>query len=273
MKKEMPTLEEAKEYFKDALEIRSNRTGWEAKINLETIRFYRIAGKDFIVCNCDNFIGIITLWCERDGFAEILSYKEPQKKTKLSELEKRIEALEAQIKKDSVITIPGLKPSDFVVNIVSPKEEKPVKLEYGRWISDDSEKRWIYFFVSANERYGIDSQGNWFHHKNCSHIEKYLNLPENRYSTESEVFEALKNEAVKRGYKSGTYVKYPWYEDKDEIFKIDMNEGHFRNVTKMTDDGFQLKGTQVFFEGQWAEIISSINKSEAEKQLGKKIID
>lgn len=109
----------------------------------------------------------------------------------------------------------------------------------------------------------INNANNFaFHHIKTMH----------RKATESEVFEALKEEAIKRGYKSGVCVKYPWYEEKDEIFIIDINEGNFGNTTKLTQGGFQLKGTQVFFDGKWAEIIPSITKEAAEKELGKKIV-
>lgn len=76
-----PSLEEVKEYFKNALIVESSHTGWKGKINIETIRYEALAGLNFISCNCDNICGVMTLWSEKNGYSKILTYKEPKEET------------------------------------------------------------------------------------------------------------------------------------------------------------------------------------------------
>lgn len=158
------------------------------------------------------------------------------------------------------------------------EEEKP-KLVIGKWykcIEKGFESLIVVTDLEGNKAYGFSYYGEndrniWNNESNCgwSFKSDTKNWIE---ATESEVFKALKNEAVKRGYKHGDYVKYPWYEDSEELFKIEINKGNFSHVTRLKDKGFLLKGTQVFFDGKWAEIVKTITIGEAEQKLNCKII-
>jgi len=90
-------------------------------------------------------------------------------------------------------------------------------------------------------------------------------------ATESEVFEALKNEAVKRGYeKENTFVKSIIFDDR----KVNLSgSGYDKTNFRLEHNGqFIYNGVTIFKKGKWAEIIETITKKEAEKLLNKIII-
>lgn len=79
------------------------------------------------------------------------------------------------------------------------------------------------------------------------------------------MFEALKNEAVKRGFKEGVYIQF---KDIKTIVLLKNNEYNYYEE----DNSLCVGGYEVFLNGVWHEIIQTITKEEAEKQLGRKII-
>lgn len=83
-------------------------------------------------------------------------------------------------------------------------------------------------------------------------------------ATEQEVTEALTKEAINKGFKEGC------------CFKVDNGTDGFNKFTgqsKYENGNLYNNGWRFFFNGIWAEIIPTITKEEAEKELGKKIID
>jgi len=82
-------------------------------------------------------------------------------------------------------------------------------------------------------------------------------------ATDQEVFEALKNESVKR-YNDGEYVKRF---NSSSLLRVD---SEFKSELK--DNDLWYGGGIVFRKGIWATIIPTITKKEAEEILGKKII-
>jgi len=81
-------------------------------------------------------------------------------------------------------------------------------------------------------------------------------------ATEQEIFEALKNEAVKRGFKEGVCVK-----------GMDSGDSCMLSSRKSLDyDGALNFGYDIFRNGVWAEIIQTLTKKEAEEKLNCKII-
>jgi hypothetical protein len=88
---------------------------------------------------------------------------------------------------------------------LSPKVEKYIqdnffdvlkpKLEYNRWIKDDTMPNWMGFHTE-NEYYGIAGDGNWFHCNVNLNPNEYLN---NRYATPDEIKNGLIAECKKRG--------------------------------------------------------------------------
>ena len=157
------------------------------------------------------------------------------------------------------------------------KDEFPevfdVKLDVGKWYKNDQNA--IFFTCNVNDKkpygYGIAAGKVFVEDDNFA----AWSVSGLKLATEQEVFEALKNEAVKR-YKKGDYinglyskkVKTLTFEstgigqDKvhiDWYYCVWMNTGNGRNE-------------KVFDSGTWAKIIPTKTKEEAEKLLGVKII-
>lgn len=86
-----------------------------------------------------------------------------------------------------------------------------------------------------------------------------------RPATEEEVFKALEKEAINRGFKDGvTFVNLfnnLKYTARNNCFKY------------LKTGELVIDNNTIFHNGKWAEIIETITKSEAEKQLNKTIID
>ena len=157
------------------------------------------------------------------------------------------------------------------------KDEFPevfeVKLEVGKWYKRPHGKA-LFFIVgdpkiTPFEVYGFDMEGNWMN------LEKARTFPDYEIeATEQEVFEALKNEAVKRGFKEGVYIT-PMYSDGKDYFPDEniINKPlnfHLKVSTLEVDGGDDRY--RIFVNGKWATILKTKTKEEAEKLLGVKII-
>ena len=108
---------------------------------------------------------------------------------------------------------------------------------------------------------------------------RFKNEKDERYSeieaNNEEVFEALKIEAVRRGFVKGVRITPMFYNGKDyypdkNIISRPLNFKLKGNVF-VVDGG--LDEYRIFVNGKWANVISIITKSEAEKLLNKKIIN
>jgi len=90
-----------------------------------------------------------------------------------------------------------------------------------------------------------------------------------RPATDKEVKEALIKEAKKRGFKKGVKVVSPYNSDHTRViassFRFERG-----SLVFTCESGWR---TYLFVDGKWATIIETITKEEAEKQLGKTIID
>ena len=85
----------------------------------------------------------------------------------------------------------------------------------------------------------------------------------------------MKNEAVRRGFVEGARITPMFYNGKDyypdkNIISSPLNFKLKGNIFEV-DGG--INGYRIFVNGKWANVISIITKSEAEKLLNKKIID
>ena len=111
--------------------------------------------------------------------------------------------------------------------------------------------------------YGIDSMGDW--------VDDYVARSSGcRLATEEEVSQALIAEAKKRGFKKGVKLKR----------LLSVNQGSLSGDSKTCEDkamkihhGHLFIGNLMIFhetEG-WAEIVETITKEQAEKELGKTI--
>ena len=158
------------------------------------------------------------------------------------------------------------------------KDEFPevfeVKLEVGKWYKRPHGKA-LFFIVgdpkiTPFEVYGFDMEGNWMN------LEKARTFPDYEIeATEQEVFEALKNEAVKRGFKEGVYIT-PMYSDGKDYFPdeniINKPLNFHLKVSILEVDGGDDR-YRIFVNGKWATILKTKTKEEAEKLLNCKIID
>jgi len=112
--------------------------------------------------------------------------------------------------------------------------------------------------------YGVDYVGDW--------VDNYKAFPIScRLATEEEVSQALIAEAEKRGFKKGAKLKR----------LLSVNQGSLSGDSNTCEDkaikihrGHLFIGNLMIFhetEG-WAEIVETITKEQAEKELGKTII-
>lgn len=146
--------------------------------------------------------------------------------------------------------------------------ESEVKLKVGKWYKETvsfTGKMFVYIESIQDKNnvtcYGFNGRGEWF--DSMSGFGTHgLEL-----ATEQEVFEALKNEAVKRGFVGNQYVDITslgFFNDKLITGgQIEWKEGYLN---------FGDKQTAIFKNGVWGKVLDSITLSEAEQQLGKKII-
>jgi hypothetical protein len=125
---------------------------------------------------------------------------------------------------------------------------------FNKWI--------IYADFENNTSYGIVTDGNWSTLVGLEYVKNHCEL-----ATDSEVLEALTNEAIKIGFKKGVAIKNHQGEfilnDLDIVFTKEHNNGIWTR---------QEFGVWLFYNGVWAEIIKTYTKEEAEKLLNVKII-
>ena len=134
--------------------------------------------------------------------------------------------------------------------------------DFTGWAKTNSRgnKKYLVFFKGGILQYGFDGNGTWF-----DYGEYKAKVSEDLFkATKKEVFNALKIEAVKRGFVEGVCFKSPASGDNYKFTNI--------YFTEATDMAWSKNGGVIFDNGKWATI-QTITKSEAEKLLNKKIID
>lgn len=145
-------------------------------------------------------------------------------------------------------------------------------LEAMKWYKSIDYPQWRFYITNIDGKlkkvngYGFGADGLWMENIQTESWEFY-EFERCVEMTQEEVFETLKNEAIKRGYKNGNHI----------CLNSCITESRTEN-TYHIDNGNLWYGNHssancVFQKGVWAEIIPTITKSEAEKQLGMKIID
>lgn len=158
-------------------------------------------------------------------------------------------------------------------------EEEKKELVVGKWYKSKNIKTAPYglFFLTNNKLiagrlnsdcgYGFDYLGNWKESNYDLSGTKPGSLVE---STNQEVEEALKNEAVRRGFKEGVYFIDQTGQEQVCNGQMSLNEKY----KGYSVDGlcFGKSNGLIFRNGVWATIIPTITKAEAEKELGKKIV-
>ena len=145
--------------------------------------------------------------------------------------------------------------------------------DFTGWVKTNyrGNEKYLVFFKEGILQYGFNANGTWVDYGEYKgKVSKDLFK-----ATNEEVFEALKIEAVRRGFVEGVRITPMFYNGKDyypdkNIISSLLNFKLKGNVF-VVDGG--INGYRIFVKGKWATIISTITKSEAEKLLGKKIID
>ena len=240
-------LAEVKKHFENAEFVETVSFNEKRKVDLDSIW----ADCDLDFWSIEKETGyIFCLGSKKRGFAKILTTKEPS----------------FSITKDQLRQLTDPKVKEWF------PEAFKVKLEVGKWykrIWKDGDRD--LFLISDF----IDNKfftGEFF--RNNERLEegvgdRFKSIKDERYfeieATNEEVFEALKIEAVRRGFVKGVFFRSPVSGDNYKFTNI--------YFTKATDKAWSENGGVIFEKGNWATIIQTITKSEAEKLLNKKIID
>ena len=156
--------------------------------------------------------------------------------------------------------------SDWKKNIEKefPKLFKKDSLEVGKWYKFGD--TYLLRIENVNGVYGkLSGFKNGLWHKS-DEFRILGGIYEGVPATDKEVEQALIKEAKKRGFREGVGVVSKGYRDSE----FD-GEFRFEEWDKNTLDGF---GTgDIFKHGIWATIKETITKEQAEKELGKTILN
>tara|TARA_R110002051_G_scaffold268016_1_gene328108 strand:+ start:252 stop:752 length:501 start_codon:yes stop_codon:yes gene_type:complete len=134
------------------------------------------------------------------------------------------------------------------------------KFENGKWYSGDNHLIYLVKYnVSNSKIYGF-YDGNW-------RTSETFNVHYLKESTEQEVFEALKNEAIKRGYKEGDVIK---------SMRFSGNWVMDSHGLSLYCNQLFMGGSVIFIDGKWAKIIKqptvNLNGSYSAEQLQEEIV-
>jgi hypothetical protein len=145
--------------------------------------------------------------------------------------------------------------------------------DFTGWVKTNyrGNEKYLVFFKEGILQYGFDGNGTWF-----DYGEYKAKVSGDLFeATNEEVFEALKIEAVRRGFVKGVHITPMFLNGKDyypdeNIISRPLNFKLKGNIFEV-DGG--INGYRIFVNGKWANVISIITKLEAEKLLNKKIIN
>ena len=232
-----PTLQEVKEYFKNAKIVDGLISKFDISTCLHTLEY---SNKQYWV-NDDGSFRVI--WDKQLGYTKIISYKEPLYQLTSKEIVNAYE--NPQYLKDTF------------------KECFETELEVNRWyIRKHNRKCIINFQLDNNKNYGFGAAGNYsvgwqLDEENSIDFEP---------ATEKEVEEALVKEAIKIGYKKG--VKCKFGKIKDERVILSNSFEFVLNQNKLA-----IGNDIIFHDGDWAEIIQvpTYTIAEAEEKFNIKI--
>lgn len=147
------------------------------------------------------------------------------------------------------------------------------KLEVGKWYKVENNGIYLFNHQLEDKSYGF-FKGDWTPKSWDTSFEVWTKKP--IPATESEVFEALKKEAVKRGFDLGVKIRRGFDIGLDDKIIDDKSYSSDPNFFYCLKDHFlEMYGFVIYSKGQWAEIIKekTISKSEAEKKLTEFIND
>ena len=155
--------------------------------------------------------------------------------------------------------------------------KKELKLESGKWyVGYHYADRFLVCLNLTDELethdlgYGFNKSNGWTN--DLSFLKTFDYGFE--LATEKEVYEALKNEALKRGFVEGVY----FLGSAGNLKNTPVRLGGFKyacNTSGFSDCniGLYYSDSWIFNAGKWATLVKTKTKSEAEKELNCKIID
>lgn len=146
--------------------------------------------------------------------------------------------------------------------------ENVFKTGYYKHKNGEHPKWFSYANFETQEYYGCGTLGDWFFGKSENHLEYIVSCCE--LMNAEEVTEALKNEAVKRGFKEGVFCdhKNPSCDQKESIKDFFYHEKDNALYGNKRGCG----GAIIFKNGIWATVIPTKTIQEAEELLNCKII-
>lgn len=130
------------------------------------------------------------------------------------------------------------------------------KLETGKWYKY---KKFLIYVLDETHWCGYDACENW---QNNVYYDNLLKDKDFEPATDSEVEEALTNEAKKRGLKIGVFCEWP------HANPIEIKEYLYKDNYLYCDKNFIIMDKY----GKWATPIKTYTKEEAEKMLNAKIV-
>lgn len=255
-----PKKKEVKKHFKNADEVESVFGNKFILGEIYISDSFSILGRVKGKTNVSHAI-----WSPTQGYAKILSYKEPKEKT--------YKITREQIYK--LFNTYGNEKNDLLKKYFSEvfeEEKKELPKDFTGWakcIGYGNEK-WIGKFCKGVFEYGIGADGKWF--KNEINKHNFRVSDANKEATEQEVTEALIKEAVKRGLKEGVYIidVYNGESEKDTI-RVSSNRFDWEPIGGGKNQGQMAlrdsDGSILFHNGNWTKIIPTITIQEAEAKL------
>ena len=136
------------------------------------------------------------------------------------------------------------------------------------WYFSGNSKGFLHYFNGTKKAYGFSWIEKWSDNLTVSSIKKGCVA-----ATDKEVEQALIKEAKKRGFKLGVNFKF---------IKGGVNYSGLRKIAKVGSTFKYENGIlqtlgygewTIFNNGKWATIVETITKEQAEKELGKTILN
>lgn len=134
----------------------------------------------------------------------------------------------------------------FKKYVLKEEVKEAVELETGKWYTLREDSNVIACYRGEHSAYGLKGNGIWSTDIKMSQIESW------EPATESEVFEALKAEAEKRGFKKGVIVKNHQGENELVDFDIRFMKEYHNGIYVFNGD---RTGVWLMMNGIWATII------------------
>lgn len=252
-----PSLEEVKEYFKNAKKVKCLWNKQKVNITKKIIKeaYKNCSGDVWIVIDGHTGGGVLLYNEITSEYAEILTYKE-----------KTFSITESQIKDFYKIT--EIHSAQKYIEKLFP-ETVEFNLKIGKWYKSTISESIAMFNGINKESYGIHTSGKEWIQSHKWFFTENEDLKKWREATDQEVLESLKNEAVKRGLVHNVWIKGMESKEPKLLQGQCFGISHDLKILSLYYD--------VFVNGKWAEIIPTINLNKINmktpiQELQKKLV-